>query len=146
MLAGQRLWTGVTHSHFFPPCFLSSEAPTTSCVSSDKLCKDMATGDWLNNPLHPLSQPAYHSIQPPEQISISPHTKRWATGENTASQSICKQLCLSLFLCLLPLCFVSRSFSHISSEFTQAVCRCYRHVTIVRQCLIYYDLPWNDTS
>lgn len=146
MLAGQRLWTGVTHSHFFPPAFypprrrLLPVFPQTSCV---KIWLQVI--DWIILCIPYLSR-LHHSIQPPEQISISPHTKRWATGENTASQSICKQLCLSLFLCLLPLCFVSRSFSHISSEFTQAVCRCYRHVTIARQCLIYYDLPWNDTS
>ncbi len=67
MLAGHRLWHGVNRSHSL--LLLSLAALTTSCVSSDKLCKDMAPGDWLNNPLNPLSQPT-SSLHPTSRANL----------------------------------------------------------------------------
>lgn len=64
---------------------LSLEALTTSCVSSDKLCKDMAPGDWLNNPLNPLSQPT-SSLHPTSRANL-----------HISSYSLCFVFCSVFF-------------------------------------------------
>ena len=103
-----------TAVNWLTPCnfllLLSLKELTTSCVSSDKLCKDMATGDWLNNPPQPLSQPS-SSLHPTSRANSLILKDGLQVKTVLLSLSPSPALCLPLFSFYLSPCFVFNFFS-----------------------------------
>lgn len=127
MLEKQPLWTGETPCNFF--FLLSLKELSTSCVFSDKFCKDMATGDWLNNPLQPLSPPS-SSLHPTSwaNLHISFHWTvdyRWKRSFQVYLHTLSLLVHSFPFTCHFVLVFFSFSSQSGFCEFTHRVMTCY---------------------